>query len=286
MVSIFFLVCLQLLTGHSCAAAATPDPAAEAFLQWSSASTERLADGRIKLVLTLESSRPGLVLDNPVALYRLTRSGRFNRPPVPEDAGIYSLNWEQSTDGLKLVIFSGEYGRATVFARAEIEGRTHYAQTAFNLYGRSKSGALPEPHRLSQAPDWPEFLLNSNDRLYWPQTGQEFTFKLVRGENASANSLVVWDGGRRVAEVQPGLAGCQYRPEHDPILNRAGDLASKPLVFVARNADGGSTAFTLFIHRSRRAGWDLSAGLWLFTASVLVSGILAWLARRRFSVCA
>jgi len=285
-VPIFFLVCLQLLTGHSFAAAGTPGPAAEAFLQWSSASVERLDDGRVKLVLTLESSRPGVVLDNPVAFYRLTRLGRFNKPPAPEDAGIYSLNWEQSTDGLKLVIFSGEYGRATVFVRAEIEGRPHYAQTAFNLYGRSKSSVFPESNRLSQAPDWPEFLLSSNDRLYWPQTGQEFTFKFVKGEDASAKNLTVWDGGRRVAEVQPGSAGFQYQPEHDPILNRAGDLAFKPLVFVARNDDDGSTAFTLFIHRSRRAGWDLSAGLWLFTASVLVSGILAWMARRRFNVCA
>ena len=129
-------------------------------------------------------------------------------------------------------------------------------------------------------------MLSSNDRLYWPQTGQEFTFKFKGGGHTSVNSLTVWDGGRQVAEARPGEAGFQYRPEHDPILNRAGYLASKPLVFVARTSDGGSAAFTLFIHHSRQGGYDLSSGLWLFAAGVAVCGILAWVTRRRFSICA
>jgi len=285
-VLIFFFVCLLFLTANSGASGETLNPAAGAFMQWSSASIERLADSRVKLILALESSSPGVLLGNPVVFYRLTRLEHFNETTAPEGAGIHSLSWERSTAGLKIVIFSGEYGRASIFARVEIGGRLHYAQTAFNLYGGSGAGAFPEPNRLPQAPDWPEFLVSSDGPLYWPQTGQEFTLKIERSGGTSAKNLAVWDNGRQVAEVKPGAAGFRYRPEHDPILDRAGDLASKPLVFVVHSGDGDSVAFTLFVHRSRRAGWNLSAGLWVFAAGALVSGMLAWLTRRKFGICA
>ena len=256
----------------------------ETFLKWSSYSMERLADGRVKLVLTLESS-DGL-LENLGGFYRLTRPRRWDESAAPGEGETHALDWERSADGLKLVILSEEYERATVFARAEIEGRPHYAQTAFNLYGRSRAGARSEP--LSpyppQAPDWPEFSISSEAPLYWPQTGQNFTFKF-KGHTVARN-LAVWDGSRRVAELEPGEAGFQYRPEHDPGLNRAGNRASKPLVFVAPGADGGSVSFTLFVHRSRRAGWDLPAGLSVFALGASVSAASVGLARRRFRLCA
>jgi hypothetical protein len=251
----------------------------ETFIHWSAAPVERLADGRVKAVLTLESC--GIPLENPAAYYRKASLGRFDGPTAPEDAEIHGLNWER--DGLKLVILSGEYARITVFARAEAEGRPLYAQTAFNLYGRSEADAAPLDSRLPQAPDWPEFLVGSDGPLYWPQTGQTFTFQLKGGEKE--NRLAVWDG-RRVAELDPGAAGFQYQPEHDPALDRAGDAASKPLVFVLPYGDGGSASFTLFVHRSRQAGRDLPAGLGLFAAAVTVGGALVWRARRRYSPCA
>jgi hypothetical protein len=260
--------------------AAGPAAGQEAFIHWSAAPLERLADGRIKAVLTLESSSP---LENPAAYCRRARLGRFDGPGDPEDAEIHALEWE--ADGRRLVILGGEYARITVFARAEIQGRPHYAQTAFNLYGRAGAGEAPEPSRLSQAPDWPEFLVGSDGPLYWPQTGQTFTLQLKGDQNAAAR-LAVWDGGRRVAELLPGAAGFQYQPAHDSALDRAGDAASKPLVFVLPIDNGGLASFTLFVHRSRSAGRDLPAGLGLFSAAAAVSGALVWLARRRRRPCA
>jgi hypothetical protein len=255
-----------------------PGPAGEVFIHWSAAPPERLADGRIKVVLTLESS--GSPLENLAAYCRRANLGRFDGPGGSEDAEIHALEWE--ADGRRLVILSGEYARITVFARAEIKGRPLYAQTAFNLYGRAKAGEAPEPGRLSYAPDWPEFLVGSDGPLYWPQIGQTFTFQLKGNQ---AERLAVWDGGRRVAELAPGAAGFQYQPEPDPALDRAGDAASKPLVFVSPGGDGGSASFTLFVHRSRLAGRDLPAGLGIFAAAAAVSGALVWLARRRRRPC-
>jgi hypothetical protein len=265
----------------SLAAAGSSDQ--EAFIHWSAAPVERLASGRVRAVLTLESY--GITLENPAAYYRLDRLGRFDGPAAPKDSEIHGLDWERDTDGLKLVILSGEYARITVFARAETEGRPFYAQTAFNLYGRSEADAAPVASRLSQAPDWPEFLVGSDGPLYWPQTGQTFTLQL-KGSEHGARKLAVWDKGRRLTELTPGAAGFQYQPEHDRTLDHAGDAASKPLVFVLPGDNGGSTSFTLFVHRSRLAGRNLSAGLGLFATAVMVGGALVWRARRRFSPCA
>jgi hypothetical protein len=258
-----------------------PGQGGEDFIYWSAAPPERLADGRIKVVLTLESS--GSPLEKPAAYCRRVRLGRFDGPGGPEDAEIHTLEWE--SDGRRLVILSGEYARITVFARAEIMGRPLYAQTAFNLYGRAGAGEAPEPGRRAYAPDWPEFLVGSDGPLYWPQIGQTFTFQLKGGQSPAA-SLAVWDGGRRVAELAPGAAGFQYQPGPDPSLDRAGDAASKPLVFVSPSGDGGSASFTLFVHRSRLAGRDLPAGLGIFAAAAAVSAALVGLARRRRRPCA
>ena len=271
------LVPWHFLSAGALAAEGSADQ--EAFIHWSAAPVERLADGRVKAVLTLESFGS---LENPVAYYRLARLGRFNGPEAPEDPEIHGLDWE--ADGRRVVIVSGEYGRVTVFARAEFQGRPLYAQTAFNLYGRSKTG--PEANPLAQAPDWPEFLVGSDGPLYWPQTGQVFNFQLKGGSEAEAAKLAVWDAGRLVAELAPGAAGFQYQPEPDPALNRAGDAARKPLVFVLPLGDGGLASFTLFVHRSRLAGRDLPAGLGIFAAAVLAGGALVWLARRRYRPCA
>ena len=277
---------LQLLLVNPLAAAERPGQTeAETFMQWSSYSVERLADGQVRLILTLESSRPELHLDNPTAFYRLAKPARWDEPAAPGEGEIYALDWERP-DELKLVLLSGEFGRATVFARAEIEGRLHYAQTAFNLYGRSRAGARPEPLSLSlpQTPGWPEFSISSEAPLYWPQTGQEFTLKL-KGDSIAKN-LVVWDGPRRAAELEPVETGFKYWPEHDPGLDRAGPRASKPLVFVAPINGGGSVSFTLFVHRSRRAGLNMPAGLGVFAAGFLATGIPVCLTRRRFRICA
>jgi hypothetical protein len=266
---------------NACALAADGRVEQEAFIHWSAAPVERLADGRVKAVLTLESSG---ILEKPAAYYRLARLGRFNGPEAPLDPEFYGLDWE--ADGRRVVILSGEYSRVTVFARAEFQGRPLYAQTAFNLYGRSKAGAAHEANLLALAPDWPEFLLGSDGPLYWPQTGQIFNFQLKGVLDAEATKLAVWDGGRRVAELAPGAAGFQYQPEPDPALDRAGDAASKPLVFVLPLGDGGLASFTLLVHRSRQTGRDLPAGLGIFAAAILVSGAVVGLARRRFRLCA
>ena len=278
--TLFKIVSIMLVPWHflsACALAAEGSADREAFLHWSAAPVERLADGRVKAVLTLEG--PG---ENSAAYYRLDKLGSFNGSEAPLEAEIHGLDWE--AEGRRVVILSGEYGRVTVFARAEFQGRPLYAQTAFNLYGRSKTS--PEANPLAQAPDWPEFLVGSDGPLYWPQTGQIFNFQLKSGLDAEAARLAVWDGGRLAAELAPGAAGFQYQPEPDPALDRAGDAAYKTLVFVLPLGDGGLASFTLFVHRSRQAGRDLPAGLRILAAAVLVSGALVGLARRRFRPCA
>jgi len=71
---------------NACALAASDRTGQETFIYWSAAPLERLADGRIKAVLTLEN--PG-VLENPAAYYRLARLGRDGGPEALDDAEIH-----------------------------------------------------------------------------------------------------------------------------------------------------------------------------------------------------
>lgn len=252
------------------------------FIWWSPAPVERLGDGRARQTLTLEtSSKTSVKL--PEAWLRVTPLRRYNRPGEPAEAFWLKGEWA-SASPWTLVVETNGYVTADVFARAEIGGRTHFAQTVLRLFSRSEA-AGQALEGLEDVPDVPEFRMSSSGEFYWPQTGHEFTFAL-EGLDAARNELEIWSGqGARLATLTASTGTFKYTPAHDPSLDRAGYAAGKPLIFMARDNNGGSAAFTLVVHRSRTAGLDKDAGLAVFAAALLLSGLTTWLTRRKARPC-
>lgn len=268
------------------AASAASGQAAEPFVRWSIVPpTDYPADGRARLSLILEASHPDLKVEKPVSFYRLTRLRRFNQEGDREQSVVLSQGWETRPDGAPgLVLNIGESAKVDVFAKAEIHGRSCFAQTTLYVFGRGETDDTAAV-RLAEPPIWPEFKITSDGEFYWPQTGQEFTLRLSGFYSSPADeNLTVWDNGF-ATELTPVGSHFAYRPKRDPALDRAGAAAFKTLVFVARNGSGGSASFTLPVHRSRRDGSHLAAGVGLFGVGAAVAGLAVWATRRRFAPC-
>jgi hypothetical protein len=265
------------LAGGSPGFAAEGALSAAPFLWWSVGTAQRLADGRTEQTLTLVSSS-AIGNTRPEVRLRIM-------PSSPQSGNGGKIFWRKgewaSSAPYALIVQSGEYAVADVFARAEIGGLPHYAQTRLLLYGQ---GDKPDTTRevLGEAPDWPEFHVRFNGGTYWPQTGHEFSVSF-RGEHTGP--LEVRGGQGELLEVMPADSAYAYTAPHDPELNRAGPAAAKLLVFVLRAPEGGTASFTQMVHRSRYAFWDQKAGLLVFAGAFLASGLAALLARRKARPC-
>jgi len=237
---------------------------------------ERLADGRVSQILTLKAS-PNSRLARPEAWLRETPLRRFNQPGEQKKTRWRKGEWA-SIEPWTLVIQADEYIKLDVFTKAEIEGRSHFAQTTHLLYGHSdKKGT--DRGDLSDVPNLAEFQISSNREFYWPQTGHEFTFTL-KGLDTTSSGLEVWSSQGELLDRPELLAGVfKYTPTHDPTLDRAGYKAWKPLIFVARNHEDNTTSFTLMVHRSRLAGLNKGAGLAIFTTALVLCSLVVGLAR-------
>jgi hypothetical protein len=257
------------------AALATP------YIWWSPAPAERLADGRVGQVLTLKIFPQADPARPPEAWLRVTPLRRFNQPGEPETARWRQGEWA-SADPWTLAVQAGEYAKVDAFAKAEIEGVSHFAQARLLLYGQAGEA---DPGIFAEAPkNLPEFQISSNGEFYWPQTGHEFTLALAG--LAAPGGLEVHSGqGELLDRAEDADGAFKYTPAHDPALDRAGYKAEKPLIFVARNPEGDSASFTLVVRRSRLAGLRPKAGLAVFAAAFLLCGLTTGLARLRERPC-
>ena len=266
--AIVFLI--WLLNGVPCFASVSA--ADSPFVWWRPGEGRRLTDGRFEQVITLEVSTMFAVEQPEVWLRIRTGGGRKWQKG----------NWS-SSDPWTIVVRAGEYAVVDAFACAAIEGRPYFAQTSFILYGQAKD-AKNDRADFSEGPNWPEFNVRSNAEFYWPQTGHEFS---VRFSGEEVNGLLEIHSGQGglLDTVQASENGYTYTPPQDPALNRHGPTAAKPVVFVARTGEGGAASFTQMVHRSRFGAWNKKAGITVFTASVLLSALAVWLARKRFKAC-
>ena len=252
---------------------------ASAFIWWSQDAGKRLPDGGFEQVLTLEAS-PMITIEKPEAWLRITTMSAFNQGTRERNIFWYKSNWSSSAPWT-LIIHSSGYATADVFACVEIEGKPYFAQTRFILYGQAGEN---EKDREDQGPGWPEFTVRSNGEFYWPQTGHEFTLSL--SNEITGDFLEVCNGqGKLLDEVHNSGGVYKYTAPHDPELNRAGVTAAKPLIFVAGIDEGGTATFTQMVHRSRYAFWSIKAGLTVFAAALLLSGLTVMLFRRRTRPC-
>ena len=260
------------LVGSPCFASESTMQAAP-FVWWSVGTQKRLSDGRTEQALTLAVS-PIIAIERPEAWLRLL-------VPRLSQANWYKADWS-SSEPFGLVVQSDEYLMADVFARAEIGGRPHFAQTRLTLYGQGKDTGR-ERESLGDDPGWPQFRVRS-DGTYWPQTGDAFSLS-VSGAKADGCLEIRDPQGELVAEVRASEDVYTYTPLHDPALNRAGPSASKPLIFVARLDEGGAASFTQLVHRSRYGLRDKKAGLAIFALAILASCLTAWRIRRKARPC-
>ena len=261
------------------------------FIWWLPGAAGRLPDGRAEQVVTLEVS-PVIAgqkcpLERPEVWLRITTRPVFLRADGKGETFWCKGDWS-SSDPRTLIIQSDEYIAVDAFARAEIEGRPHFAQIQLMLYGNTKD--IPkEREDRGEDPAWPEFQVRSSGETYWPQTGHEFSLNFsgeIAGSHAGSFLEIRGDQGELVDEVQSTENVYRYTPAHDPALNRAGDAAAKPVIFVARTGEGGAASYTQMVHRSRYAGWNKNAGLGVFAAAFVLSGLAVGLVRRKIQPCA
>ena len=259
------------------------------FIWWSLGASSRLADGRFEQILTLEVS-PDVTIDSPEAWLRIRTQTGFSQSGRSGRTFWYKCSLS-SAQPWTLVIQSGEYASADVFARAEIEGCPLFAQTRIVLYGQ---GGETEKDReeSEEGPAWPEFTVRSSGESYWPQTGHEFSLRIngeTNGRPLEVHSGPVELAAKTVHNSLPVLLDTvlqtgdvyKYVAPHDPALNRAGVTAAKPLIFTARIAEGGTASFTQIVHRSRYAFWNKKAGLAVAAGSFLFSGLGVIISRRK-----
>jgi hypothetical protein len=253
---------------------------ASSFIWWSAGAAERMMDGGTEQALTLLAS-PATAIERPEAWLRV-RAAKSSQPVW------FKGEWSPS-DPCRLVVRSNEYATVDVFARAEVGGQPCFAQTRLMLYGQGNDGGTRgEAH--SEGPGWPEFSASiKGESSYWPQTGHEFSLRLSvpnATENDVMGNMEIWSGQGEQMDAAPLSGdGYKYVPPHDPALNRAGTSAAKPLIFLVRLNDGGSASYTQIVHRSRYGLWDKNAGMALFAAAIVASGITAWLVRRKGRPC-
>jgi len=267
-IALIFLIGLPVCSRVS---AVESDPAF--FIWWSVGTGGSLPDGRFEQTLTLETLL-GVAVEQPDVWLRVN-AGRGG-------AAFWRKGEWSSSDPWTLIVQSNEYAVVNAFARAEIKGQPHFAQTRLVLYGQSKE---TDKNRKDsgEGPDWPEFQARSSGEFYWPQTGHEFSVSLSK---EARENMEVWSGGGKLLdEMRNSGTVYTYTPPHDPALNRAGTTASKPLIFVARINEGGSASFTQIVHRSRFAGLNKKAGLTVFTAAFLLSCLTAVLSRKKVRPC-
>ena len=263
------------------------------YIWWSVGAAGRLADGRFEQILTLRVSpgtAPGELVEIPEVWLRLRTQARFNQA---DSVGQFS--WRKcslpSSQPWTLIIRSGEYATADVFARAETGGAPLFAQTRIILYGQGGE-AEQEQEAYSEGPAWPEFALRSGGESYWPQTGHEFTLRFS-GETGGS-PLVVFGGSvelaaKAIQTAPPELLDTvvysngvyRYTVPHDPALNRAGVTAAKPLIFVARPVEGGTASCTQIVHRSRYAFWNKETGLAVLAGACMLSSVVVITARKK-----
>jgi hypothetical protein len=182
--------------------------------------------------------------------------------------------------GLKLVVSSGSFVMLEVMGTALMHGKRCYAQTGLLLFGDS-SGGSPRVSNVAD-PRWPSFRFRGSGDMYWPQTGQSYTFSYREG--TVAGPVTAWrDGGKVPGEYAHGEDGVSFTPAHDPELAAQPSMATRPVFLVAATPEGGTLSYTFYVHRSRYAGADLPLGIALCSAAFLLTGLglMAGYAARR-----
>jgi hypothetical protein len=223
----------------------------------------------------------------------VSRAGDFSQGPL--EAGSFADAPYDSTSvyrvgedidagppsDLKLVLATGTFMLADVMGSAVIRGKRCYAQTALLLFGDSLGG---EPLKTNAAsPHWPSFLYHGSGDLYFPQTGQSFTFT-VREGTILGPVRALRDEGPVPGEFVPADNGISFTPANDPELSRLPSTATKPVYMLGGLPDGGTVSFTYYVHRNRYAAQDLPMGLGLSGLAFLATGLgilgVYWAGRR------
>ncbi|MDR1039851.1 MAG: hypothetical protein LBR80_06705 [Deltaproteobacteria bacterium] len=188
-------------------------------------------------------------------------------------AGIFSpvvTEGGRAPSDLRLILSSGGYIKAEVMGAATVRGVRCYAQTAMLLVGDSPGGTRLQSNAAD--PRWPSLAVGGPGNVYWPQTGETYTL----GAPGGSLSGPVWawrDGGPVPGEFGEAEDGVNFTPAADPELSGHSTAASKPVFFVTGTADGGTLAYTFYVHRPRYAAMDVPLGMGVAAAAFAVTGL-------------
>ncbi|MBN1931127.1 MAG: hypothetical protein JW786_05910 [Desulfobacterales bacterium] len=166
--------------------------------------------------------------------------------------------------------------RPTVFqlwAVARKGENTFIAHTNCMLFGNSKTKA----ERIiffPKTPEAPYIEMQASKQPYWPQTGQEFIFRISSKTGfvrfALPTDLMVLSNNKVFALKSYDRLRYVYTPAHDQYLRKAGVRAGRnDILFTQlREADHCfNLTHTLYVHRSRTAFENYAIGAAVFGAS-------------------
>ncbi|MDR0547897.1 MAG: hypothetical protein LBI10_00565 [Deltaproteobacteria bacterium] len=203
-------------------------------------------------------------------------------PPKSEPQNYYLTltpkNPSPAVDSFEYLTFALEIGglrKLKIWAKAESEGATFYAQTELVYYGRGASLAYG-PGTLGPPPAWPTLSLRPPATFY--RTTEEIAVALKDSPDLTAWGLwaVDPDLGQTDQILGPDY---RYRFALDRNLAQKGLLATEN-VYLVQELTAGSLALTLPLYRSATAGRSYGAGLTLALSSVAL-GVMVGRLRRR-----
>ena len=255
------------------------------YLWWHPGVARRVEGGWIRQPLMLRMTGPSIPEGSVDVFIRTTPMGRFGGDGSDEPPPLW---WRveaaaESEQAYSVDIIGGASFRVVVFGRTRVDDTEHWAVAHFNLYGGAVDPAIRDGIVLEAPPTPPAFGLTSDGEGYWPQTGHCFTLRPDwPGMEALAAMTVHDEYGRELARLpRTAEGGFAYRPPHDKALDRAGDIAAKPFIFVADAPGGiGTISYTLAVHRSRWANYRLIPGLGVLAGSMAATGVFVWRRRR------
>jgi hypothetical protein len=185
----------------------------------------------------------------------------------------YSVPVRSLNNKAHIKIKAGKASFIEVCLTVREKDTVYTAETSFYLFG--KSGKETERENPADKPVlFPIVSILSPAYNYWPQTGEEYTFKVNSGKDPGKSIKIMAIDKKKISPLNPrGNGEFTYTPPHDRDLDTQSAGAYKGNIIQIKEKRGSrmyKRTYTLLLHRSRYAYLHLKSGL------VLVSGTMAF----------
>jgi len=265
-------------------AAARGEEAAPSDYLWLELGPQRLAaSGSMEQTIRVCFGFFPVYRRHPGDLTGLTLYLAINPEAAARERKWMKLPYRLTPDSAEASIATPAGNRVALLAQARSGEKRLAACFSFILFGAGSDlpvseEATPERRNLSVLP------LAEFD--YWPQTQQEYAFKLFWRDQPLASVIYACDEHLGVERLATNAAGTtMHKPGRDLRLDQQGETAFKHVVYVSISPDEAEAkevaTCTRILHRSRSANRRRAAGIALFLGSFAGACLVARWRRQR-----